>query len=94
MMAESEYSDGATVTVDLTDEQRKAVLYALEDRLLETKRYMSGSEVPDEPAPQHVCCDFHLQRYERDREIYQAMRARKKDVEATIKLFTKEGDRP
>lgn len=83
--------DAPTITVELTEEQRKSVLYALEDKLLETERYM-GSKVPDEPAPEHACCDFHFQRYERDREIYQAMRARKKAVKAAIKLFTRDGD--
>lgn len=83
--------DTTTITVELTEEQRKSVLYALEDKLLETERYM-GSKVPDEPAPEHACCDFHLQRYERDRDIYQALKALKKATKQAIKLFTKNGD--
>jgi len=81
-----------TFVVELTEDQRKSVLYALEDKLLETKRYMSGVEVPDQPAEHHTCCDYHLQRYERDKEIYDAMRARKRATVSTIKLFTKDGD--
>jgi hypothetical protein len=86
-MSEAESAE-PKVVVELTEEQRKSVLYALEDKLLETERYI-GQGVPDEPAPHHSCCDFHLQRYERDKEIYQAMKARKRAIKSTIKLFKK-----
>jgi hypothetical protein len=81
-----------TTTVVLTEEQRRSVLYALEDKLLETERYVSSSKVPDKPGPEQSCCDIHLARYERDKEIYDAMRARKKAVKATIALFSKDGN--
>ena len=86
MKTESTPNADATVVVQLTEDQRKSVLYALEDKLLETERYL-GPEVPDEPGPHHACCNFHLQRYERDKEIYQAMKARKRSIKSTIKIF-------
>jgi len=76
-----------TMTVELTALQRSVVLNGLHDQLLEVNRYLSGSKVAKEPGPMDTCCPEHLARYERDKDTYALLKARKKGVVSCLELF-------
>jgi hypothetical protein len=78
-----------TTTVEITEAQRNIVLNGLINELLDNKRYISGSEVDDEPGPLDSCCPAHLARYEQHKRNYVALKEKKKAVEDVIKLFSK-----
>ncbi|MCI4659711.1 hypothetical protein [Cryobacterium zhongshanensis] len=80
-----------TITVTLDETQRSLVLSALYDKLLDSKHYISGSEVDDEPGLLDNCCAGHRARYEDRKRNYRALTQQKAAVEATIALFSDEG---
>jgi hypothetical protein len=77
----------ATTTVEITEAQRNMVLSGLTNELLDAERYIRGSEENDEPGPEDACCPTHLARYEYRKEMYQALKKKKKAVKAVIALF-------
>lgn len=86
-------SNSETRTVEVTGQQRNLILNALYDKLLDNRRYMSGSGLPtDAPGPLDSCCAGHLARYERDKETYLSLLEQKKAINATILLFLPEGE--
>ena len=78
------------ITVTLDETQRNIVLNGLINELLDSKRYLSGSKVDDEPGPLDSCCAGHLARYEQRKYEYRSLKQRKTAVEATIALFSGE----
>lgn len=78
----------ADLSVTVSETQRQTILNALTERLVEAEGYLRSSQVSDTPLPEHECCDFHRMRYERDRELHLAMKARKRAVKSLIGLFS------
>ncbi|WP_311245345.1 MULTISPECIES: hypothetical protein [unclassified Microbacterium] len=78
-------------TVELTTDQISLVIGALYDKLVETEGYLRGSRTPATPRPEHKCCPHHLAQYEAQVDIYRAMKARRKAVKRTIRLFERSG---
>ncbi len=81
-------ASGGTTSIEITERQRNIILDALYDKEPETERYLTGSEVDEQPGPLDNCCEAHLDRYRQRKEVYKALKARKKAVKRTIKLFT------
>jgi len=73
--------------IEVTEAQRQIILSALTDKLLDVKRYISGSKVPKEPGPEDTCCDAHRERHRFRRENYEALKKQLKAVQNTIELF-------
>lgn len=78
----------ADFSATVTESQRQTILNALTERLIEAEGYLRGSRLPATPAPEHTCCEFHRARFERDRNVYLAMEAKKRDIEALIQTFS------
>lgn len=79
-------------TFEITEEQRNLVLDGLVNKALDTKRYLSGAAVPDEPEPTDACCAAHLAHYEHRRGIHVALKSQHEAIEALIDVFSVEED--
>lgn len=75
--------------VALTTDERQTLISALHDALFEVERYMRGAKVNAKPAPDESCCAHHLARWERNRENYLALKARRRGVRRLIKKLSK-----
>jgi hypothetical protein len=67
-----------TITIELTEEQRHAVVGALYDKLGETDRYLlTFAHDGDEPGALDSCCNAHLARYKERISQRDALRGQK-----------------
>lgn len=89
----SSMQPASTHTFTITEEQRNLVLEGLVEKSIDTRRYVSNSEVDDEPGPLDTCCAAHLHRYENRRNSHRSLLGRQRAIEAAIELFSIE-DRP
>ena len=78
----------STTAVEISESLRSLVLNGLHDKLFDSKRYLSGSDVADEPGPEDLCCDYHRRCYEHNKETFITLKKQKRDLEAAIKVFT------
>lgn len=80
-------ADSPTTHIEMTEAQRGIILSALTEKLLDVKRYISGSKVPEVPGPEDTCCEAHVERHRIRRENYVALKRQLTAVNATIELF-------
>lgn len=79
----------STHTITITEAQRNIVLGGLYNELLDSERYLSGSDIGDAPSALDSCCAAHLARYEQRKSNYASLIARKTAVEEAIALIEK-----
>lgn len=81
-------SQPITITITITDVERRLLCRGLYDKLFETKRYLSPhTDTYPQATPLDTCCDLHLARYESRREEHQHLTVRKRQIEALIVLL-------
>lgn len=75
------------ITVTLTSDQARYVLKGLDERLLETSRYLSPFVSRDDypkPTDMDTCCDGHRAKYEKWRSDTMYLFDRRDEIQAVI----------
>jgi hypothetical protein len=76
-------TEGASVTVSLSDAQARATVVALRDRLFETERYISGGGF----TPCHPTCEHCLPKVAHFAKIQAGLIERKKTIQSVLALL-------
>ena len=75
------------ITIELSESQRRIILGALTEKLVDVERYLRSSQVDANPGPLDTCCDAHRQRHQVRLETYRALKAQRRNVRKTLSLL-------